>query len=88
MDYTQTLPVINKLADERMRLYEQASEHALTAEQRQRINSINDRLPGLWDQYRRELASEKGPAVRLTGSDRLQKAVSAGWKADEESRAA
>ena len=88
MDTTLTLPMIDKLADERLRLYEQASEHALTPEQRQRISEISDRLPVLWDQYRRELAAQRGPAVQPTGAQRQQKAVRAVWDAGESSRAA
>ena len=84
---TRTLPIINKLAAERLHLYEQASEHALTTEQRQRINEISDRLPGLWDEYRRELAAQRGPAIQMRGSEWRQKAVAAGWNRDEESRA-
>lgn len=85
---TPSLSTINKLADERLRLYEQASEHALTPEQRARITEITDRLPGLWDQYRREVAAEHNPAIRLSGSERLQKAVVAGWDRDDKARKA
>ena len=88
MDNTLALPIINKLADERLRLYEQASEHALTPDQRQRIAEISDRLPVLWDQYRRELAAQHGPAVQLTGAQRQQRAVRTAWDDTEKRRAA
>jgi hypothetical protein len=85
---TLTFPIIQKLSDERLHLYEQATEHALTFEQRERLGEINDRLPGLWDQYRRELAARQGPAVKLDGAERLQQAVVAAWGETQEKRQA
>jgi hypothetical protein len=78
-----TLPIINKLANERQHLYDIAAEHALTFEQRQRITEITDKLPGLWDQYRREVAAQHGPETRISGVERLQMAVVKGWNNQE-----
>jgi hypothetical protein len=49
-----------------------AGNEYLSPEQHQRLDEINGRLPELWDQYRRELAAQRGPAVKLTGFDRLR----------------
>lgn len=85
---TLTFPIIQKLSDERLRLYELAADNALTFDQRQRLNEINDRLPGLWDQYRRELVAQSGPAVKLDAAERLQRAVVAEWNETQETRQA
>jgi hypothetical protein len=85
---TLTFPLIQKLADERLRLYELAANQYLTPEQRARIAEINDRLPGMWDQYRRELASQHGPAVRISGVEKLRQSVAAEWREDEKERQA
>jgi hypothetical protein len=67
-----TFPIIQKLADERLRLYTLAGNEYLSPEQRRRLDEINGRLPELWDEYRRELPARSGPAVRLTGLDKLR----------------
>ena len=50
----ETFTRINQLSDERLNLYRQAAKAHMTAAQHQRLNEINNQLPVLWDQYRRE----------------------------------
>jgi hypothetical protein len=55
---TEIFAQINQMSDERFNLYRLAARQHLTAEQHQRLNEINNQLPVLWDQYRREAASQ------------------------------
>ncbi|MDQ7028671.1 MAG: hypothetical protein Q9O62_02265 [Ardenticatenia bacterium] len=60
-----TLDMIQELANERFQLYQLASRHQLTPEQRKRLEEINRELPILWDRYRRELVSGHVPRELL-----------------------
>lgn len=53
-----TFDEITRLANDRHMLYRLASHQQLTAQQQERLQIANNRLPVLWDQYRRELASD------------------------------
>jgi hypothetical protein len=53
-----TFTIIQNLSKERQQLFDLGASQKLSDEQRQRIDEITGRLPGLWETYRRELASE------------------------------
>ena len=55
---SETLDLIQKLANEMHYLYSVAGKQHLTPDQEQRLNEITGRLPVLWDQHRRELAAD------------------------------
>ncbi|HVU13513.1 MAG TPA: hypothetical protein VHD90_19675 [Phototrophicaceae bacterium] len=52
---------INQLSDERRDLYRLAGKQHLSSTQQARIPEITNQLEVLWDQYRREVASERRP---------------------------
>ena len=60
-----TLELIQKVANERHMLYRLAGKQHLTLEQQNRLDEITNRLPILWDQYRRELAASRQPKKNL-----------------------
>jgi hypothetical protein len=49
---------IQKLCNERQRLFELGGIQRLSDEQRHRIEEISGQLPHLWEVYRKELASD------------------------------
>lgn len=49
---------ITRLANERHMLYRLAGHQQLSNPQKERLSQIDNQLPVLWDQYRRELATE------------------------------
>lgn len=51
-----TLQRIQAWANERHLLYRQAGKMRLLPDEQARLRYLNDQLPALWDQYRRELA--------------------------------
>ena len=53
----ETFNLLNRMSDERLNLYRLAGKQHLTVEQQQRLAEINNHLPVVWDQYRREVAS-------------------------------
>jgi hypothetical protein len=53
----ETLQRINQLSDERLSLYRLAGKQRLSAEQHQQLMELPAKLEVLWDQYRREVAS-------------------------------
>jgi hypothetical protein len=55
---TATFPMIERLSNERRQLQEMSGNQHLSDEQRKRLDEVNSLLPGMWDQYRRELAEE------------------------------
>lgn len=59
---SETFSLINQMSDERFNLYRLAAKQHLTTAQHERLNAINNQLPVLWDQYRREVASAHRPA--------------------------
>lgn len=62
----ETLDQIQKLANERHMLYRQAARQGLTPDQTRRLRQLNDELPLLWDQHRREYASRRRPEITPT----------------------
>ncbi len=54
----ETFNEINRLSEERLNLYRLAGKQHLTAAQQQRLSEVPNQLEVLWDQYRREVASE------------------------------
>jgi hypothetical protein len=57
----ETFRQINALSDERLTLYRLAAKQHMTTAQQQRLHEINNQLPVLWDQYRREVVSASRP---------------------------
>ena len=55
----QTMNRIHSLSNERLNLYRKAGESRLDKDQIQRIQDITGLLAIAWDEYRRELASER-----------------------------
>lgn len=53
-----TYSTIQKLSNERQHLFDLGGVQKLSDEQRKRIDEITGKLPGLWEVYRRELASQ------------------------------
>jgi hypothetical protein len=68
----ETLDLIQKYANERHMLYRLAGKQYLTGEQRSRLEELNNKLPVLWDSYRREYASgwQRGGKVKTGTSER------------------
>jgi hypothetical protein len=56
--------MIQRLSNERHHLWEMAGNGTISDEQRKRIDEITGRLPGLWEQYRSELAAERWANIR------------------------
>lgn len=54
-----TFAKITELATERFNLYRLAASQHLTPMQLQRLHSIDNELPQLWDLHRREVASKQ-----------------------------
>ncbi|MFW5691598.1 MAG: hypothetical protein ACOCXZ_03765 [Chloroflexota bacterium] len=57
---------IQRIANERQRLWSLAARKQITPDQLRRIQEITNRLPGLWDQHRREI----GTRYRGSGNNR------------------
>lgn len=61
---------INRLAEERLRLYAKASRATATGSERKRMAEISREMDALWDQLRRERAARRArplaPPTRLT----------------------
>jgi hypothetical protein len=53
--------MIQQLSNERHELYKTAGREHLNASQMDRLHEINNRLPLLWDEHRRELALRSAP---------------------------
>jgi hypothetical protein len=60
----ETMNEIHQLANDRGYLYRLAAKQHLTEEQMRRLQNANNRLPILWDRYRRELVAERRPMPR------------------------
>lgn len=56
-----TFALIQQFANERHNLYKLAAKQTLTTKELARLHELNDRLPVLWDTYRRELAARAAP---------------------------
>ena len=56
-----TFQQILQLSNERFQLYLAAGHQPLMPDQHARLDTINAKLPVLWDQYRRELAASHRP---------------------------
>jgi hypothetical protein len=54
-----TYATIQTLSNERQHLFDLGGSQRLSDQQQKRIDEITGRLPGLWEVYRRELASEE-----------------------------
>jgi len=54
----ETMQRIQKISNERTQLWCKAGNGGLSREEQRRVREIADRLPLLWDQYRRELAGD------------------------------
>ncbi len=52
----ETMNLINRLANERLKLYIQAGRQQLNQPQKERVAQITNELAILWDRHRRELA--------------------------------
>lgn len=64
-----TMDRINKLANERHMLYREAGKErgGLDREQQQRLRELNEQIPALWAEYRRELVTgQTPPRLHLT----------------------
>lgn len=57
-DNQDTLAQIHRVSNERFNLFRLAGKQHLTPEQHNRIQEITAQLPILWDQHRREMASD------------------------------
>lgn len=60
----ETLEQIQNLANERQHLWRKAAQVGLSDKQVLRVQTITTELNGLWDMYRRELASEQRPLIQ------------------------
>jgi hypothetical protein len=60
---TETFDQINQLSEERLNLYRLAGKQHLTTAQHARLGEINNQLPVLWDQYRREQVGQRRTAA-------------------------
>jgi hypothetical protein len=56
--HDETFELITQLSSERFNLYRLAGHEHLSQEQMARIQTLSDKLAVLWDQHRRELASQ------------------------------
>ncbi|MFO7323851.1 MAG: hypothetical protein DIU68_019150 [Chloroflexota bacterium] len=66
---SDTFNLITALANERHMLYRLAARQHLTPDQQNRLNQIDNQLPVLWDQYRRELAGRYRPYTTSSSND-------------------
>ena len=64
----ETLPLIQKLANERFELYLLAGKQHLSPAQQQQLEMLNARLPMLWDEHRREVAAAHTPRTKVITS--------------------
>lgn len=67
--YSPTMKLINELSNERQQLWREAGRerHSLTREQQLRLRELNEQIPVLWDEYRRELVTgQTPPRLHLT----------------------
>lgn len=55
---TTTYSIIQQLSNERQHLFDLGGVQKLSDVQRKRIDEITGKLPGLWETYRRELATQ------------------------------
>ena len=76
--------MIQKLSNERQHLFEMGGTQYLSAEQRKRLDEITGRLPGLWDDYRRELVAPDESRVTLTKAEKMQRSMVGIWEHGEE----
>lgn len=65
----ETVDLIQKFANERHNLYRLAAKGHLLPDQQYRLRELNDRLPLLWDQYRREYASRRNRPIKADPFD-------------------
>ncbi len=77
-----TFYTLSKLAEERFSLYLLAGHQHLSPEQAARITEIDNRLPILWDQYRREIAGDGREAKSRMAAERRYSAIDT-WAPDE-----
>lgn len=74
--HEETMTLINRLANERQKLYLMAGEQKLTQTQRDRIPEITDELAVLWDRYRREyVARSTTNVISLPAGSNMQHAA-------------
>jgi hypothetical protein len=59
-----TMALIQQSANERHNLYRLAAKGHLMPDQQYRLRELNDRIPLLWDQYRREYASRRSRPIK------------------------
>ncbi len=64
---SDTFDMILRLTDERQELYRTAAKEQLSHEQRKYLEELNAKIPLVWDQYRRELATETRQTVGRPG---------------------
>jgi hypothetical protein len=57
----RTIDRINRLSDERLRLYIEATSRTLSEAERRRIGDISRELADLWEMRRREKARQRDP---------------------------
>ena len=79
-----SFPMIQKLSNERQHLFELGGVQNLSAEQCKRVDEITGRLPGLWEDYRRELAAPDESKANLTKGEKMQRAMVGIWEHGEE----
>ena len=73
-------PIIQKLSNERQHLFELGGVQSLNAEQRKRVDEITGRLPGLWEDYRRELVAPQETHETLTRQQKMQRYMVNKWE--------
>ncbi|HLY28525.1 MAG TPA: hypothetical protein VKQ72_19415 [Aggregatilineales bacterium] len=61
---SDTFDLIMRLSNERQELYRTAAQEHLNSDQRKSLEELNARIPLAWDQYRRELATERNESER------------------------
>lgn len=70
MMYQATEERIHQFANERHRLYRQAGKARLSPAEQERLRYLNDQLPLLWDQLRREWAMARHQRATPKPQDR------------------
>ncbi len=81
-----TFYTLTKLAEERFNLYRLAGHQHLSPEQSARITEIGNRLPILWDQYRREIATDGREARSRAAAEKRYNALDTWAPAERQER--
>lgn len=82
----ETFYTLTKMAEERFNLYRLAGHQHLAPDQLARLTEIDNRLPILWDQYRREIATDGREARSRVAAEQRYAALDTWAPAERQER--